>query len=385
MQMMEKWSLFRIVGIVALALGGFCGLFGGIALAAAFIRPASTPPPPVSGAPTQTESALHTKTPTGVEGATPTASGIDLPASVSPTPLLVITTTPITTTLLLTNTVPVTSTVTPTPIHMVGGMDGWCIPWNSQTTNAQVIRAIDGITIQVRLAGELRLVRYIGIAMPEISPDSLEWEAIVERNQMLVEGKNILLIKDRSEADEADRLLRYVIADGIFVNRELVESGYAIAKSQPPDTSCDDTFAEAQSLALSAQRGVWAPTATLVPTRYIPTATSTPPSTGDVIITFIDFKGTPWEEPDEFVEIKNNSSVPVQMEGWTLQNNQGHKFAFPYFLMRPGWYCRIYTNEYHPGSCGFSFNRPSPVWDDDTDCATLKDSDGNLVDQFCYD
>ena len=38
------------------------------------------------------------------------------------------------------------------------------------------------------------------------------------RNKELVMGKDITLVKDVSETDRYDRLLRYVFVDGVFFN-----------------------------------------------------------------------------------------------------------------------------------------------------------------------
>jgi hypothetical protein len=61
-----------------------------------------------------------------------------------------------------------------------------------------------------------------------------------------------------------------------------------------------------------------------------------------------------------------------------------HTFVFPAFLMQPGQTCRVYTNEDHPEWCGFSYGRGSAIWNNDGDCAYLRDSGGVLVDSYCY-
>jgi len=52
--------------------------------------------------------------------------------------------------------------------------------------------------------------------------------------------------------------------------------------------------------------------------------------------------------------------------------------------MQPGQVCRVYTNEYHPEWCGFSFGSGSAIWNNSGDCAYLRDSEGRLIDTFCY-
>ncbi len=56
----------------------------------------------------------------------------------------------------------------------------------------------------------------------------------------------MLLIKDVSERDKFDRLLRYVFTEDYFVNYELVEEGVADAKEYSPDTACHAYLSQAE-------------------------------------------------------------------------------------------------------------------------------------------
>jgi len=107
-------------------------------------------------------------------------------------------------------------------------------------------------------------------------------------------------------------------------------------------------------------------------------------TSGSMTITLVARRGTAWQEPEEFVEIRNDSEGPINLQGWTLQDNERHVFIFPRFVLGAGQYCRVYTNHYRPASCGFSYNSGSPIWDNVEDCAYLKDSLGVLVSKFCY-
>lgn len=128
------------------------------------------------------------------------------------------------------------------------------------------------------------------------------------------------------------------------------------------------------------------PTATSTQT---PTATATlpPQATGDVRVTKIFYDGVKGRtEPDEYVEILNDSGTAVLMKGWTLSDSSGSTktFTFPQFTMQPGQTCRVYTNEIHPESCGFSFGNNQAIWNNTGDCAILKAANGSIVDEYCY-
>ena len=122
---------------------------------------------------------------------------------------------------------------------------------------AAVTRIIDGDTIEVTLDGVSYRVRYIGMDTPERG-DFFFSEA-TEANRQLVEGALVILVKDVSETDRYGRLLRYVyLADGTFVNAELVRQGYAVGATFPPDVRHQALFLALEREARAAGRGLWA-------------------------------------------------------------------------------------------------------------------------------
>jgi hypothetical protein len=138
------------------------------------------------------------------------------------------------------------------------------------------------------------------------------------------------------------------------------------------------------------------PTAPPPATASIPTDTSTsspidtiaplPVSVAPkIVISTINMNGTGDNEPDEYVEIRNDDTQPVALQGWTLEDKANHKFRFPDFILQPNQVCRIYTNENHPDTCGFSFGfDKSAIWNNGGDCAYLKDTTGGTAFEYCY-
>lgn len=139
-----------------------------------------------------------------------------------------------------------------------------------------VERVIDGDTIQLS-NGEK--VRYIGVDSPELGSKNGECYAQEAKraNGDLVLGKKIELVKDVSETDKYQRLLRYVYVEppgqnvssdaeavkgksegqAIFVNEYLVREGYARVATYPPDVKYKDVFLQAQDEAWTEKRGLW--------------------------------------------------------------------------------------------------------------------------------
>lgn len=145
------------------------------------------------------------------------------------------------------------------------------IPTTSERVEAQVIKVIDGDTIEVDIVGETYKVRYIGVDTPETKhPEKpVEWMGAeaAAKNEELVGGKVVGLEKDVSETDKYGRLLRYVWIGELMVNAELVRLGLAKVSTYPPDVNYADLFLELQREAREAKRGLWG--ATPMPTQLL--------------------------------------------------------------------------------------------------------------------
>ena len=118
-----------------------------------------------------------------------------------------------------------------------------CIPDLSSYETGTLLDVIDGDSIRVAIDGEIFEVRYIGIDTPEYYSDQQQMAvAAKEENRKLVSNSPIYLFKDKSEIDQYDRLLRYVISNDAFINLKMVKNGFAQVKAYPPDTSCQMVF-----------------------------------------------------------------------------------------------------------------------------------------------
>jgi micrococcal nuclease len=134
--------------------------------------------------------------------------------------------------------------------------------------SAQVVRVIDGDTIEVSIAGQDEDVRYIGIDTPEtVKPDTPVQcygpQASAE-NHRLVDGRTVRLVFDRERRDVYGRLLAYVYTRvggnagrSRFVNAILVRDGYARTLTIPPNTAQVSRLGRLQARAGRAGRGLW--------------------------------------------------------------------------------------------------------------------------------
>lgn len=132
------------------------------------------------------------------------------------------------------------------------------------------------------------------------------------------------------------------------------------------------------------------PTPTPSPTSTTPTPTPSPtPSTAvNVQITKIFYDGlVPSTESDEYVEVTNLGSEPVDLKGWVLKDiSEGYpSFTFPSYVLQPGSSVRVYTNEIHLEYGGFSFRSGKAVWNNSSpDTAVLYNAQGQEVSSKSY-
>jgi len=69
----------------------------------------------------------------------------------------------------------------------------------------------------------------------------------------------------------------------------------------------------------------------------------------------------------------------------TLGETEGNKFTFPYAtVLTPGESVRIYSNEIHAESGGYSFRSKKAIWNNNSGKGVLKDRAGKEISKFVY-
>ena len=104
-----------------------------------------------------------------------------------------------------------------------------------------VQRVIDGDTFVIENKERVRL---IGIDTPE-KGEPCYFEAKKKLEDLILDEK-VVLKKDISERDRYHRLLRYTYKNKLFVNLEMIESGYAHASPYTPDIKYKEIFKKAE-------------------------------------------------------------------------------------------------------------------------------------------
>lgn len=148
---------------------------------------------------------------------------------------------------------------------------------------ATVTRVVDGDTIEVKLAsGGTERVRLIGMDTPEVygSVEPYGKEASDFTKGRLSVGKQITLELDVEVRDRYQRLLAYVFVGTELLNETIVQEGYALVYTYPPNVKYVSRFAAAQTRARESKRGLWNSATSDDETKTAPSTSSSSSSGG---------------------------------------------------------------------------------------------------------
>jgi endonuclease YncB( thermonuclease family) len=202
----------------------------------------------------------------------------------------------------------------------------------------KVTRVIDGDTIVLENG---MIIRYLGIDAPELAyqegkSDCFAVEAR-ERNLKLVLNKKVKIEYSGIKTDKYDRTLAYVWVGNVLVNKVMVAEGYAYAYNFNNPQPHDVEFQQDQVKARDSRLGLWGQSChkedTATTTEDVTSTTTLKlsgsesfcsyetakyPSHQNVIINETAWMGTTNSANDEWIELKNISSLPVDLSGYQL-------------------------------------------------------------------
>jgi len=73
----------------------------------------------------------------------------------------------------------------------------------------------------------------------------------------MLNGKSVKLVFDVGKRDRYGRLLAYVYVGKKFINRDLVEQGYAVSYTLAPNLQYAELFVKLERQARQEKRGLW--------------------------------------------------------------------------------------------------------------------------------
>jgi endonuclease YncB( thermonuclease family) len=239
---------------------------------------------------------------------------------------------------------------------------------------ADITRMLDGDSFEAEVDGRSEEVRMIGINAPE--GDECYGDAARAALGDLVGGGPITLVAaGEDDRDRFGRLLRFVYADGVLVNREMVRLGAAVVfqGGQPLEAE----FKSLEDEAFEAGRGMWS--SGVCGDRPRP----------DVVILTVEYDppGRDFEnKEEEYVGLGNAGTTNADLAGWTLRDETSeHRFTFPDgFTLPPDGVVRIRVGCGTDDPDDLYWCNDDAVWSNGGDTALLLDPDGNVVDRFVY-
>ena len=245
----------------------------------------------------------------------------------------------------------------------IGGESGF-ENYNYTDSAFTVSKVIDGDTIDLKNNMRLRL---IGINTPE--KDMYFFEEAKAFMEIMVLGKQVKLEKDVTDKDMYGRYLRYVYLPDIFVNLEMIKSGFANAYTYPPDVKYTDKFIEAERRARLNEAGLWQ---------------KSPSEVLEVVLNY-DAEGKDTENLNgEWVEIKNTGLKSLNLKNWTLKDLGTNIYKFEGCLLKPGETVFLYSGPGTDTTGKLYWNSSSPIWNNEHDTLYIRDNDGLLVYLFNY-
>lgn len=237
-----------------------------------------------------------------------------------------------------------------------------------------VDRVSDGDSLRAGSAeGDLE-IRLLGLNAPE--GDECFGEEAAATLERLLAADDIRLSPWPAEIDDFGRVLGFLVADGVFVNHQLIATGHAVARDQSDHGFAED-FEIAEEYASSARVGLWA-------------ADACGEDTGirlQIIEIQADAPGNDRENPNgEWVIFENVGDAEANLSGWSLRDESTrHRYEFPDVTVAPGQRVRVRTG------CGFDdvggdrielfwCDPEPPVWNNGGDTAFLLDFNGSIAD-----
>ncbi len=132
-------------------------------------------------------------------------------------------------------------------------------PAPSNNTLVKVTEVHDGDTFSIVLKSKKEKIRLIGIDTPELGQKPWGKRAKKHLEKILDSaGREVILEFDAEERDKYGRLLCYAkTADNTFVNLKMIEDGYAMLLTIPPNIKHVNEFRQAQSEARKQKLGIW--------------------------------------------------------------------------------------------------------------------------------
>lgn len=232
------------------------------------------------------------------------------------------------------------------------------------TKDKQFLEVVDGDTIKLNN----QYIRLIGINAPE--KGQYYFEEAKNRLEELIKGKSIKLEKDKEDKDSFGRLLRYVFADDIFVNLELVREGYAYVLDVQTNLKYIEQLKKAEEIAKEKKVGIWKK-----------------PYSFCISIEKFNFNAKGNDNSnlnDEYVVFKNNCDFSINLTNWKIKDKTNNTFIFSKFVLNPKSSFVLYSGSGENSETELYWNSKKAIWDNKKDTLFLFDDEDTLILKYSY-
>ncbi|MEU2930783.1 lamin tail domain-containing protein [Streptomyces sp. NPDC007251] len=86
----------------------------------------------------------------------------------------------------------------------------------------------------------------------------------------------------------------------------------------------------------------------------------------------------------EWVDVTNATRRAVNLDGWTLSDDEGRTYTFDHVWLKGRGTVRVHTGHGHDTRTDLYQDRRREVWDDRGDTATLRNDHGRFVDAVSW-
>lgn len=227
-----------------------------------------------------------------------------------------------------------------------------------------VSEVVDGDTLTLSNGDRIRL---LGINTPEMGMYFyLEAKEVLE---IMLLGKEVVLEEDVSDRDMYGRKLRYVFQEGLFVNLEMLNRGFANIYTCPPDVRYAEDFLAAERYARENNLGLW--------------------ELSDIsavrIEVHYDAPGNDNENINgEHVILENTGEEILDTVDWTIKDSGTNIYTFDSYDFHPGTRIVLFSGKGKDGEGSLYWNSRRPVWNNDFDTLYLRDKQGLLMGLYNY-
>lgn len=133
------------------------------------------------------------------------------------------------------------------------------------SSSFQVVKVVDGDTIDILMNNKVERIRFIGIDAPEtvdpVKPVECFGPEATQKAKELLENKKVKLENDptQGERDKYNRLLRYVfLEDDTNISKKMIEDGFAREYTYFNNSyQYQSDFKSAENTAKSNRLGLW--------------------------------------------------------------------------------------------------------------------------------